>query len=78
MQGWEADHWPETTFIVWGELSVVHPTLLFRGDSFRNYFACFKPCIVEAALKQEEAQWYRWGYANELGSERAKPGSMHI
>lgn len=50
------------------------PTLFLRGDSFRNYFACFRPRLVGAALKQEEAQWHRWGYTGEPGSEGAKPG----
>lgn len=58
----------------WGELSVAHPTLFFPGDSLGNYFACFRCCITGAALKQEEAQGYRWGYTSGPGSEGARPG----
>lgn len=78
MQRCEADHCPETTFVVLGGNSQFLIQPFSSMVTHQRLLCMFEPCILGAALKHREAQCYCWGSAGEPGSEGDKSSCAYV
>lgn len=78
MQRCEADHRPETTFVVLGGNSQFLIQPFSSMVAHQRLLCMFEPCILGAALKHREAQCYCWGSAGEPGSEGDKSSCAYV